>query len=66
MMKRFIFLIISVFLFTYTTANAQELSCYMGGEVVLETAPNGAIVNAEVLKTIPQIVYTGKNKEVMS
>ena len=57
-MKRFIFLIISVFLFTYTTANAQELSRYMGGEVELETAPNGAIVNAEVLKTTPEIVYT--------
>jgi len=57
-MKRFIFLIISVFLFTYTTANAQELSRYMGGEVELVTAPNGAIVNAEVLKTTPEIVYT--------
>ena len=56
-MKRFIFLIISVFLFTYITANAQELSRYMGGEVQLVTAPNGAIVNSEVLKISPQITY---------
>ncbi|MEA3438336.1 MAG: hypothetical protein U9R43_17865, partial [Thermodesulfobacteriota bacterium] len=41
----------------YTTANAQELSRYMGGEVELVTAPNGAIVNGEVLKISPQITY---------
>ena len=57
-MNRFLILIVSVFGLIYTTANAQELSRYMGGEVELETAPNGAIVNAEVLKTTPQIVYT--------
>ncbi|MEA3438204.1 MAG: alkyl sulfatase dimerization domain-containing protein, partial [Thermodesulfobacteriota bacterium] len=50
--------ILSVFLIILsTTASAQELSRYMGGEVVLETAPNGAIVNSEVLKISPQITY---------
>lgn len=38
--------------------SALAVSRYMGGPVELVTAPNGAIVNAEVLKTSPQIVYT--------
>ncbi len=29
----------------------------MGGEVSLETAPNGALLNAEVLKISPKIIY---------
>ena len=32
-------------------------SRYMGGEVTLKTAPNGAVVNAEVLETAAKIVY---------
>lgn len=36
----------------------QEKSRYMGGEVELVTAPNGAIANAEVLINTPKIVYT--------
>ena len=51
----FLFFIMSV-LNTYTYA--QEKSRYMGGEVELTEAPNGAIVNAEVLKIFPQITYT--------
>lgn len=38
--------------------HAQETFRYMGGEVNLTEAPNGAIVNAEVLKILPQITYT--------
>jgi alkyl sulfatase BDS1-like metallo-beta-lactamase superfamily hydrolase len=30
----------------------------MGGEVVLDKAPNGALVNSEVLSAIPKIIYT--------
>ncbi len=37
---------------------AQEKSRYMGGDVELSKAPNGAIVNVEVLKTFPQITYS--------
>lgn len=36
---------------------AHELSRYMGGEVELVTAPNGALVNAEVLEVSPKISY---------
>lgn len=36
---------------------AQEQSRYMGGEVTLETAPNGALVNVEVLETTPKFTY---------
>ena len=38
-------------------ADAAEKSRYMGGEVTLTKAPNGAIVNAEVLKVSSKIVY---------
>ena len=38
-------------------AYAQEKSRYMGGEVTLKKAPNGAVVNAEVLETSAKIVY---------
>jgi alkyl sulfatase BDS1-like metallo-beta-lactamase superfamily hydrolase len=37
--------------------HAQEPSRYMGGDVSLEKAPNGALVNAEVLKISPNILY---------
>ena len=30
----------------------------MGGEVTLEAAPNGAVVNAEVLQAFATIVYS--------
>jgi alkyl sulfatase BDS1-like metallo-beta-lactamase superfamily hydrolase len=40
------------------TSYAQEVSPYMGGDVKLTTAPNGAIVREEVLKIGPQISYT--------
>ncbi len=38
-------------------AHAQEKSRYMGGEVTLKTAPNGAVVNAEVLEVNSKILY---------
>ena len=39
------------------SAHAQEKSRYMGGEVTLTKAPNGAVVNAEVLEVNSKIVY---------
>ena len=35
---------------TFIQVHAQEPSRYMGGDVSLEKAPNGALVHAEVLK----------------
>jgi alkyl sulfatase BDS1-like metallo-beta-lactamase superfamily hydrolase len=50
--------LIAIFLLIMSiTVYAQEKSRYMGGEVELVTAPNGAIVNSEVLKISPQITY---------
>ena len=37
--------------------NAQEISPYMGGEVELVTAPNGAIINSKALSATSQIMY---------
>jgi len=38
-------------------AYGEEKSRYMGGEVTLKTAPNGALVNAEVLEANSKILY---------
>jgi hypothetical protein len=46
-----------VFLPGLLATHAQEQSPYMGGEVTLETAPNGALVNAEVLEVNSKILY---------
>ena len=40
------------------TSYAQEVSPYMGGDVKLTEAPNGAIVREDVLTIVPQITYT--------
>ncbi|MCK5069920.1 MAG: MBL fold metallo-hydrolase, partial [Desulfocapsa sp.] len=39
------------------TSNAQEISPYMGGDVKLTKAPNGAIAREDVLKMSPLITY---------
>jgi len=39
-------------------ARAQESSRYMGGPAELVTAPNGAIINKEVLERLPQTGWT--------
>jgi len=41
-------------------------SPYMGGEVKLVTAPNGAIVREEVLQTLSQIIYTEPTTEKLA
>jgi len=46
--------------------NAQEVSPYMGGEVELITAPNGAIVNSNVLNTMPKITYLEPTTEKLT
>ena len=55
-MRKTTLLYVALLLVTIHT-HAQEKSRYMGGEVELVTALNGAIVNAEVLKNSPQITY---------
>jgi alkyl sulfatase BDS1-like metallo-beta-lactamase superfamily hydrolase len=47
-----------VLLAMFATANAQEKSPYMGGEVELTKAPNGAIVRKDVLEVASKIVYS--------
>jgi len=39
------------------SSNEAPLSRYMGGEVTLKEAPNGALVNAEVLEISAKILY---------
>ena len=45
---------------------AQEVSPYMGGDVKLTKAPNGAIVREEVLTTAAKIVYTEPTTEKLA
>ena len=45
---------------------AQEVSPYMGGDVKLTKAPNGAIVREEVLTTMAKIVYTEPTTEKLA
>ena len=53
---RFLSKVLFVFLLIVCwTAHAQEKSRYMGGDVELVKAPNGAIVNAQVLAVSPKI-----------
>lgn len=49
-----------------STANAQEISPYLGGDVKLTKAPNGAIVREEVLTTAAKIVYTEPTTEKLA
>lgn len=49
-----------------STSYAQEVSPYMGGDVKLTKAPNGAIVREEVLNTAAQIVYAEPTTEKLA
>ena len=49
-----------------TTSYAQEVSPYMGGEVNLTEAPNGAVLREEVLTTSAKIVYTEPTTEKLT
>ena len=45
-------------------ASAQEYPArYMGGEAILATAPNGAVINAQVLESMPKVTYLEKTVE---
>lgn len=44
----------------------QEKSRYMGGEVELAKAPNGAIINAKALNTLPKIIYMEATTEKLA
>ncbi len=51
---------------TALSVTAGEISPYMGGEVKLAEAPNGAIVNASALAVMPEIVYTEPTTEKLA
>jgi len=53
-MSKSIFILFALSILLNINSYAQEKSRYMGGEVELITAPNGAIVNSEVLKIASQ------------
>ena len=63
-MKNYLF--VPVALVLILTVQAQEKSPYMGGKVELAKAPNGAIVNAEVLKVSPKIIYLEPTTEKLA
>ncbi len=48
----------AVFLLLSNTASCEPSSRYMGGPAELGTAPNGAIVNKEVLEELPKTAWT--------
>ncbi len=47
----------------FGSAHAQEANPYMGGPVTLVEAPNGAVINAKVLSTLPRVIYLKKTVE---
>lgn len=49
---------LTLLLFLHLSIDGQEKSRYMGGEVNLVEAPNGAILNASVLEVMEKIIYT--------
>ena len=51
---------------TVSAAYAMNVSPYMGGEVKLTKAPNGAIVREEVLTTNAKILYTEPTTEKLA
>ena len=59
-------LLFILMIFTSVTLVAQEVSPYMGGEVELVTAPNGAIINSKVLNTAPKITYLEPTTEKLA
>jgi len=62
-MKKIQMIVMSVVLGTLLSAGAlpssqaSEKSRYMGGEVTIVEAPNGALISAEVLEVSPKIIY---------
>jgi alkyl sulfatase BDS1-like metallo-beta-lactamase superfamily hydrolase len=62
-------LVVSIFLLFGNTAVAEavaEKSPYMGGEVHLTKAPNGAVLREEVLTTSVKVVYTEPTTEKLA
>ena len=62
-MNKLTLLIAGACLLSGSPVVAQELSPYMGGEVNLVKAPNGAIVRQEVLDSAAKIIYTEPTTE---
>lgn len=57
-MKSKIFFLCLVFFFSFQKTKAQHYNRqYNGADVNIVTAPNGAVVNADVLKYLPQVAY---------
>ena len=46
--------------------NAQQVSPYMGGDVELVTAPNGAIVNSKVVSSMSEVWYLEPTTEKLT
>ncbi len=55
--------LVALALSSATTCAQEYPSRYMDGSAKLVTAPNGAVINAEVLQVMPQNVYTEKTVE---
>ncbi|WP_340112127.1 alkyl sulfatase dimerization domain-containing protein [Maribellus mangrovi] len=64
MKSKSVFLLIMVIITFY--GYSQEKSRYMGGNVELVEAPNGAIVNKKVLETAPKITYLEPTTEKLA
>ena len=50
----------------HVPVQAQEKSLYMGAEVPLAEAPNGAVINAETLEGTSRIIYTEPTTEKLA
>lgn len=59
-------ILICILSFLAISSYAQEQSRYMGAPTELITAPNGAIVNSEILETFPKITYTEPTTEKLT
>lgn len=67
--KKFISTILflsSLSLITVLNSSEQKLSPYMGSDVKLTKAPNGAIIREDVLKTLSQIIYMEPTTEKLA
>lgn len=60
------FLVLSLFIGCACPVQAADKSPYMGGDVHLMQAPNGAVVREEVLKTSERILYLKPTTEKLA
>ena len=65
-MKKTLSFLFVLLLLLSINSYAQKKSRYMGGEVELVTAPNGAIINIEALNTLTKITYLEPTTEKLT